>query len=57
MSGRRPSLPAGVTINATTGVLSGTPTKAGTYNVRVTVSDAASPAQTSSASLVVRVSS
>ena len=51
------SLPAGVTINATTGVLSGTPTKAGTYNVRVSVRDGAIPAQTSSASLVVRVSS
>jgi uncharacterized protein YdaL len=50
-------LPAGVAINTTTGVLSGKPTKAGTYNVLVTVRDAASPAQSSNASLVLLVSS
>jgi hypothetical protein len=37
-------------------VLSGAPTKAGTYTIRVTVNDSASPAQTASASLAVRVS-
>lgn len=33
-------LPPGLTINATTGVISGTPTSSGTYNVKVTVSNA-----------------
>jgi hypothetical protein len=49
-------LPAGVTINAASGLISGIPTKAGTYNVSVKASDASSPAQTASTSLVVIVS-
>ena len=35
-------LPPGMTINSTTGVISGTPTTAGTYNITVTVTDSAS---------------
>ena len=50
-------LPTNVTINATTGALSGTPTKAGTSTVRITVTDSANPTNTSSASLVVAVTS
>ena len=36
-------LPAGVTINPTTGVISGTPTATGTFNVTVTVTDSTTP--------------
>ncbi len=32
-------LPAGITLNATSGVLSGTPSAAGSYNIQVTASD------------------
>jgi hypothetical protein len=39
-------LPAGLSINSTTGVLSGTPTQSGTFSVVVTVKDSSSPAQT-----------
>jgi hypothetical protein len=35
-------LPPGMTINSTTGIISGTPTTAGNYNATVTVTDAAS---------------
>jgi hypothetical protein len=40
------SLPPGLTLNATTGVLSGTPTTSGTYTFPIRVTDASYPAQT-----------
>jgi hypothetical protein len=43
------SLPTGLTLASTTGVISGTPTASGTSNFTVTVSDSGSPAQTKSA--------
>jgi hypothetical protein len=43
------SLPAGLTLAATTGIISGTPSTSGTYNFTATVTDNGSPAQTSSA--------
>ena len=45
------SLPVGLTLNATTGSISGTPTAAGTSSFTVQVTDAASPAATASRSL------
>jgi hypothetical protein len=44
------SLPAGLTLAATTGIISGTPSTSGTSNFTATVSDNSSPAQTTSAS-------
>lgn len=41
-------LPAGVSINATTGQVSGTPTTNGTYTVTVTVTDSSSPVKSGS---------
>ena len=49
-------LPAGLNLNTATGVLSGTPTKAGTYNVRVKVTDSSLPVQTASMSSQVVIS-
>ena len=49
------SLPNGVTMNATTGVLSGTPTVANTYNINVTVHDSSSPQLTVSKTLPLTV--
>jgi hypothetical protein len=45
------SLPAGLSLNSTTGVISGTPTVAGKYHLVVTVADAGSPQNTFSAPL------
>ena len=46
---RSGSLPAGLSLNATNGVISGTPTTAVTSNFTVQVADSGSPAQTQSA--------
>lgn len=43
------TLPAGLTLAATTGIISGTPTTSGTSNFTATVTDNGSPAQTKSA--------
>jgi hypothetical protein len=40
-------LPAGLTVNTSTGVISGTPTTAGTTNVTITASNGATPCNTS----------
>jgi hypothetical protein len=45
------SLPAGLTLNSTTGVISGTPTAAGTSNFTIQVADASSPAFTATKAL------
>jgi uncharacterized repeat protein (TIGR01451 family) len=47
------TLPAGVTINSTTGVLSGVPTTAGTYNFSVVVTDANGQTATQATSISV----
>jgi hypothetical protein len=49
------SLPSGMTLNASTGVISGTPTSAATATFTVKVSDAESPAQTASAGFAIRL--
>lgn len=41
------ALPAGLTLNTSTGTVSGTPTTAGTYPVTITATDAADPANSS----------
>ena len=43
------TLPTGLTLAATTGIISGTPSASGTYNFTATVTDSSSPAQTQSA--------
>jgi hypothetical protein len=49
------SLPAGLTLAATTGVISGTPTASGTFSFVVTVTDTGSPVQNTAASLSITV--
>jgi hypothetical protein len=49
------SLPAGLTLAATTGIISGTPTASGNFSIGVTVKDAGSPAQTSTATLALSI--
>ena len=50
------SLPAGLSLNQATGLISGTPTTNGTSNFTATVTDSGSPAQTKSATLSIVVS-
>ena len=49
------SLPAGLGLNATTGLVSGTPTANGTSNFTATVIDGGNPAQTKSVSLTIMI--
>jgi Putative Ig domain len=45
------SLPAGLSLASSTGVISGTPTTSGTFNFTATITDSSSPAQTASTSI------
>lgn len=49
------SLPAGVSLNASTGVISGTPTTSGTYSVTIAVSDPGPPRQQASIAMSILV--
>ena len=49
------ALPAGLTLNATTGVISGTPTATGTSNFTVQVQDSATPKATATAALSIAI--
>jgi hypothetical protein len=49
------SLPAGLTLNAGTGVISGTPTNTGTFSLTAGVRDASTPAQTASNALNITI--
>jgi uncharacterized protein YdaL len=48
-------LPPGLSLAAATGVISGSPTRRGIYNVKVTVTDSANPAQTATTTLKLTV--
>jgi hypothetical protein len=48
-------LPAGLTLAPTTGILSGTPTKSGTYSFGVTAADSSSPVQTATATVTLSI--
>src|SRR4029077_6553791 len=49
-------LPAGLTVNTSTGAISGTPTKNGTTNVTITASNGAGSCNTATATLVITIS-
>lgn len=49
------ALPGGLTLNTTTGVISGTPTTSGTFNFEVTATDSATPAQTASQTYSIQI--
>jgi zinc metalloprotease ZmpA len=49
-------LPGGVTINATSGQVSGTPTGGGTFNVTVNVTDSSNPVKSGSTAFTITVS-
>src|SRR5437660_1244780 len=49
------SLPAGLTVNTSTGAISGTPTQARTTNVTITASNGAGPCNTATATLVITI--
>ena len=49
------TLPGGLTINASTGAISGTPAAAGTYNFTVQVADAGTPPQTDTQALSITI--
>lgn len=51
------SLPAGLTLNPVTGVISGTPTISGASAFTITLTDGSNPAKTASASFTLKVSS
>lgn len=51
------ALPDGLTLNSTSGVLSGTPTKPGNYNFTLTVTDAENPQATANQTYALKVAS